>query len=99
MATTAEWDVHLYLSEEDGTTRARVELDTGVIALTGHGTARCSPQDVDVPVIGDELAAGRAMHDLGAKLMRVADHEMAGIGATPPERGPRAAYGWMNEMA
>ncbi|MFJ9419188.1 MULTISPECIES: dsRBD fold-containing protein [unclassified Streptomyces] len=99
MATTAEWDIHLYLSEEDGTTKARVELDTGTIALSGYGLARCNPQDVDVPVIGDELAAGRAMHDLGSKLMRVADNDMASAGAGPPERAPRAAYGWMNEMA
>ncbi|AJT63794.1 DUF1876 domain-containing protein [Streptomyces chattanoogensis] len=99
MATTTEWDVRLYLSEENGTTKARVELDTGTIALTGHGIARCSPQDVDVPVIGDELAAGRAMHDLGSKLIQVADHDMAGVGAPPPERRPRQAYGWMSEMA
>ncbi|MFG2139912.1 dsRBD fold-containing protein [Streptomyces sp. NPDC048650] len=99
MATTAEWDVRLYLSEEDGTTRARVELDTGTIALTGHGTARCSPQDEDVPVVGDELAAGRAMHDLGSKLMRVAEHGMADAGAGPPGGGPRTVYGWMAGMA
>ncbi|MFI9052150.1 dsRBD fold-containing protein [Streptomyces sp. NPDC053427] len=99
MATTAEWDIHLYLSEEDGTTKARVELDTGTIALSGYGMARCNPEDLDVPVIGDELAAGRALHDLGAKLMRVADNDMASFGAAPPGRGPREAYGWMNEMA
>ncbi|MEV0374063.1 DUF1876 domain-containing protein [Streptomyces sp. NPDC050636] len=80
MSRTLEWNVRLYLFEEDGTTKARVVLDTGTSSMTGHGTARCSPRDTDVPEIGDELAAARAMHDLAGHLMRVADHDMARTG-------------------
>ncbi|MGD3110670.1 dsRBD fold-containing protein [Streptomyces sp. YGL11-2] len=40
--------------------------------LTGHGTARWNPEDPNVPEIGDELAAIRAMSDLAAQLARTA---------------------------
>ncbi|MGW1884595.1 DUF1876 domain-containing protein [Streptomyces sp. NPDC001970] len=69
MTRTAEWKIRLYLFEEDGTTKARVDLDTGTTVLTGHGVARCRPDDTDVPEIGDELAASRAVQDLGRRLM------------------------------
>ncbi|GGU91422.1 hypothetical protein GCM10010211_67700 [Streptomyces albospinus] len=99
MARTAEWPVRLVLTEEDGTTRARVDLDTGTRSLTGHGRARCNPEDQDVPVIGDELAAGRAMKDLAGQLIRLADHDLAGVGAAPPGHERRTAYGWTSEPA
>ncbi|MEU0372705.1 DUF1876 domain-containing protein [Streptomyces sp. NPDC006283] len=93
MTTTREWKVELFLSEEDGTTKARAVLDTGKATFTGYGTAHCSPQDVDVPEIGDELAASRAMHSLARQLMRTADRDLEAMGAgvgSPPEPG----YGW-----
>ncbi|MDI9885027.1 DUF1876 domain-containing protein [Streptomyces sp. HNM0645] len=93
MTRTLEWKVRMYLSEEDGTTRARMDLDTGTARLTGHGTARCNPQDVDVPEIGDELAASRAMSDLARQLMRVADQDLEAVGAGP-ENTVAAPYGW-----
>jgi uncharacterized protein DUF1876 len=68
MSHVLEWGVHLYLYEEDGITNARVVLDTGPTALAARGVARCSPADVDVPVIGAELAAGRALHSLADQL-------------------------------
>ncbi|UYQ60353.1 DUF1876 domain-containing protein [Streptomyces peucetius] len=88
MTRTLEWKVGLFLSEEDGTTKARAVLDTGTTTLTGHGTAHCSPQDVDIPEIGDELAAGRAMHSLARQLMKSADRELDAMGAGPV--GPSA---------
>ncbi|MEU2260725.1 DUF1876 domain-containing protein [Streptomyces sp. NPDC019645] len=93
MTRALEWKVRMYLSEEDGTTRARMELDTGTSKLTGRGTARCNPQDVDVPEIGDELAASRAMTDLARQLMRVADQDLEAVGAGP-ESTVAAPYGW-----
>lgn len=81
MKRTLDWKVGLYLSEEDGTTKARAVLDTGSSTLTGQGTARCSAEDADVPEIGDELAASRALKDLAGHLMRVADRDMERVGA------------------
>ncbi|MFF8841956.1 dsRBD fold-containing protein [Streptomyces sp. NPDC015127] len=93
MTRTLEWKVGIVLVEEDGTTRARAVLDTGTTTITGHGTAHRNPQDVDVPEIGDELAAARALHSLTRQLMKAADHDLEAVGAgngTPPGEG----YGW-----
>ncbi|AGP52811.1 DUF1876 domain-containing protein [Streptomyces rapamycinicus] len=95
MSHTVEWKVHLYLSEDEGRTRARVELDTGSTALTGRGLARCNPDDEDVPVIGDELAAGRALSDLAQQLAQAAEHDLESAGAPPASRRPRPGYGWI----
>ncbi|MFB7242043.1 DUF1876 domain-containing protein [Streptomyces populi] len=92
MSHTSEWKCRLHLFEDGGTTKARVVLDTGTAELTGHGTAHCNPADADVPEIGDELAAGRALNDLGRKLLRVAEHDIEGVGAPRPDGRERAAW-------
>ncbi|GGN88302.1 hypothetical protein GCM10011579_081970 [Streptomyces albiflavescens] len=93
MSHTAEWKVRLHLFEDDdGTTKAHVVLDTGTAALTGHGTAHCNPADTNVPEIGDELAAGRAMHDLAHQLLNAAGNDIQGMGAHQP--GTREPAGW-----
>ncbi|MFF3744284.1 DUF1876 domain-containing protein [Streptomyces kronopolitis] len=84
MSRTGEWAVHLYLFEEDRTTKARAVLDTGTTSLTGHGRARCQPEDPDVPEIGDELAASRAMSDLAAQLQKTAYDDLEGVRASAP---------------
>ncbi|WP_328681282.1 DUF1876 domain-containing protein [Streptomyces sp. NBC_00322] len=94
---TLEWKVGLYLFEEDGTTKARVVLDTGTSTLTGHGTARCSAEDPDVPEIGDELAAGRALKDLAAQLTRIADRDLESVGAGGGER-LAPPYAWTTAL-
>ncbi|GLF97711.1 DUF1876 domain-containing protein [Streptomyces yaizuensis] len=97
-ARTHAWTVGLYLTEEDGTTRARAVLDTGTATLTGRGTAHCSPLDIDIPDIGDELAAGRAMRDLSGRLMRAADRDLEAVGAGPPPHAVQAPlFGWPPE--
>ncbi|MFJ1733425.1 DUF1876 domain-containing protein [Streptomyces sp. NPDC088254] len=94
MPHTVEWKVRLYLFEEEGTTKARVVLDTGTTELTGHGEAHRNPVDTDVPEIGDELAAGRALHDLGRQLVDVAERDIEGMGAASTERRDRPETGW-----
>ncbi|ANZ13800.1 protein of unknown function (DUF1876) [Streptomyces noursei ATCC 11455] len=79
MARTLEWKVQLHLFEEGSTTKAHVVLDTGTTTLTGHGTARCNPHDPNVPEIGDELAASRAMDDLAGQLARAASDDLEGL--------------------
>ncbi|MFF4169510.1 DUF1876 domain-containing protein [Streptomyces sp. NPDC001744] len=94
MTRTLEWTVGLELVEEGDRTRAEARLDTGTSTVTGHGSARRNPADADVPAIGDEMAASRAMKDLAGKLMREAGREMeaAGAGTLPRRTGP--GYGW-----
>ncbi|MEZ7007530.1 DUF1876 domain-containing protein [Streptomyces sp. AD55] len=92
MTHTLEWKVHLHLFEEGGTTKARAAVDTGTAVVTGHGVAHRNPVDPDVPEIGDELAAGRALHDLGRQLVDSAEHDLDGVHAPRPE--PRPALGW-----
>ncbi|MFD9114448.1 DUF1876 domain-containing protein [Streptomyces bottropensis] len=94
MPHTVEWKVRLYLFEDEGTTKARVVLNTGTTELTGHGAAHRKPADTDVPEIGDELAAGRAMHDLGRQLVSAAQHDIEGVGAGASEQRARPETGW-----
>ncbi|WP_175408333.1 DUF1876 domain-containing protein [Streptomyces sp. TRM64462] len=96
MSRTLEWKINMDLLEDEGTTEARAVLDTGQSRLTGHGTARCNPEDQDVPLIGDELAASRAMSDLARQLMRLAYKDIgeAGAGMSEETEEEAAPYGW-----
>ncbi|HEV7627844.1 MAG TPA: DUF1876 domain-containing protein [Streptomyces sp.] len=94
MQDTREWNVRIFLAEDEGITSARAVLETETSRLTGRGVARCNPQDVDIPTIGDELAASRAMAELGRQLMRVADRDLQGVGAGPLPSKTQAAFGW-----
>jgi uncharacterized protein DUF1876 len=69
MHATKRWDVAIEIDEHDGRTRAVARLDTGVTELTGVGLARRSPEDPDVPRIGDELAVARALSELSHHLL------------------------------
>lgn len=100
MGRTEEWSVRLSFFEESGITTARMELDTGTTTATGHGVARCRPEEADVPRIGDELAAGRAASDLAQQLLRMADKDLEGVGtAAPSGRGGMAPLGWPSPVS
>jgi hypothetical protein len=94
MTRTLHWKVDLFVSEDDGTTTARAVLDTGATRLSSTGRARCSPQDEDVPEIGDELAAARAMKNLSLDLMRVAYHDVEDKEAGSSGRPAAPMSGW-----
>ncbi|GAA3655069.1 DUF1876 domain-containing protein [Streptomyces chitinivorans] len=84
MAHTQDWKIRLHLFEEEGTTKARAVLDLGGTEISGQGVARRNPHDRDVPEIGDELAAGRAMNDLAQKLLSVARTDIEGVAHPGP---------------
>ncbi|MFF4837476.1 DUF1876 domain-containing protein [Streptomyces sp. NPDC001315] len=94
MPHTGEWKIHLYFFEEEGTTKARVVLNTGTSELTGHGAAHRNPADTDVPEIGDELAAGRAMRDLGRQLLGIAERDIEDMDMPADGRSARPQAGW-----
>ncbi|MCW4355303.1 DUF1876 domain-containing protein [Hoyosella sp. YIM 151337] len=65
------WSVDIVIDERDGQTRAeaRLHADDGSRKLVATGLARKNPDDRDVPLIGDELAAARALADLSHQLI------------------------------
>jgi hypothetical protein len=77
----AHWTVEVQLSDVDGHTHARAELVTGApTSLGAVGTARLSPKDAyDVPEVGYELAAGRALAALAEELLKTAQADVEGI--------------------
>lgn len=80
VATTKSWSVQIDIGEHDGLTRATAHLHTGDrTSLTGTGTARLNPADPDVPEIGDELAASRALSQLAHALLEAAADDISGV--------------------
>jgi hypothetical protein len=69
MQAMKRWNVAIEIDEQDGRTRAVARLDAGTAELTGVGLARRSPEDKDVPQIGDELAVARALSELSHQLL------------------------------
>lgn len=78
-----DWRVTVHLSEDRARTVADAVLGDGGPELTGHGEAHRSPYDSDVPRIGDELAAGRALMDLGYKLLRATEDDIGALEGHP----------------
>jgi hypothetical protein len=67
---TKTWNLRLDLFEEpEGTTSAHAVLDTGDGRLDSWTIAYRNPHDRPVPGIGDEYAAGRALRELGQRLL------------------------------
>ncbi|MFF7236948.1 DUF1876 domain-containing protein [Streptomyces collinus] len=85
MSHTGQWKVRLdFFEDDDGTTKAHLVMDTGTTALSGHGTAHCHPADTNVPEIGDELAAGRALIDLAHQLLETAARDVQAMAGSRP---------------
>ncbi|NUU22208.1 MAG: DUF1876 domain-containing protein [Streptomycetaceae bacterium] len=99
MAAMKHWTVDIYLTEKAGVddfeggesvrTHAEARLSTdGEAAMRGWGSARKHPSDRDVPQIGDELAASRALSDLAHRLLHAAAADIEA--ATGELASPRA---------
>jgi hypothetical protein len=75
--TTKTWTVQIRLEEETDTTAAEAVLDAGgKTEIRGSGRSRRNPADPAVPMIGDELAAARALSDLAHHLLDAAAHDV-----------------------
>ncbi|GAB3979510.1 DUF1876 domain-containing protein [Actinoallomurus acanthiterrae] len=78
MMETKQWSVQIGITESGKDTRVRAVLTTmSGTTLEGLGHARRHPRDRVVPEIGDELAAGRALIDLGSRLVQLATADIA----------------------
>jgi hypothetical protein len=91
MARAKQWTVDIFLDEQAETrsTRAEARLHTGDPAqVRGVGRSWRNPHDPEVPAIGDELAAARALADLADHLKAEAARD---ITASDQEEG---SHGW-----
>jgi hypothetical protein len=86
---TKRWTVDVFVDEEDGHTYAEARLHTNdKTHLVGVGRARLNPADRDIPEIGDELAAARALNDLAHRLLIAATADIEAV-THEPVRLPR----------
>ena len=66
------WHVSVVFTEEGDRTRADATLELTGDRFHGYGRAKRSPEDPAVPVIGQDLAAARALSDLSHQLLDAA---------------------------
>jgi Domain of unknown function (DUF1876) len=72
-----QWSVRIDIAESGDDTHVRTTLTTrDGMTIEGAGHARRNPADRSVPEIGDELATGRALIDLGHRLVQLANAEI-----------------------
>lgn len=95
MTTAKRWTVDIFINEHDEERRtyAEARLHSGDRTdLRGIGRALRHPRDREVPEIGDELAAARALSELSHRLLSAAaaDIEQVNAEAEAP-RSPRVA--------
>jgi len=66
------WAVNISFTEEGDRTRADAILELASQKFHGFGQAKRAPADPNVPVVGQDLAAARALSDLSHKLLEAA---------------------------
>ena len=70
MTETAE--IEIMFEEDADHTDARAAIALRGARFTGFGRARRNPGDPNLPMVGEELAAARALSDLAHKLVDAA---------------------------
>ncbi len=68
MSALRIWTVTVAFTEDGDKTRADALLAGGPEDLRGWGRAKRNPADPDLPAVGEEIAASRALHDLAHHL-------------------------------
>jgi hypothetical protein len=66
------WQVNVSFTEDGSRTRADAMLELAGQRFHGFGQAKRAPEDPSIPVIGQDLAAARALSDLSHKLLEAA---------------------------
>jgi hypothetical protein len=66
------WNVAVRFVEDDARTRADAVLELRGQRFHGWGQAKRAPDDPNVPVVGEELAAARALSDVAHQLLHAA---------------------------
>lgn len=78
-----QWPLVVVFTEDDRTTRADVVLDVAGHHHHGWGTARRTSTDPDVPRIGEEVAAARALSRLAHDLLTAAGDDISELEHRP----------------
>lgn len=92
------WHVELFLHEDGARTVARAVLQTDDTRhVEGRGITKRAPQDTDIPEIGDEVAAARALHELAGELLRTAAGDIAAVEHAPVHLGFAEPRGTMDD--
>ena len=83
MIESADIDIALHFSEDEDHTEARAVLSLRGATFTGWGRSRRNPTDPSVPMVGEELAAARALSDLAHKLLEGAAEGISEFSGRP----------------
>jgi hypothetical protein len=82
------WRLEILFTEDDRATRADVVLDVAGHHHHGWGQAKRNPDDVNVPRIGEEVAAARALIRLAHQLLGAAESDIEEIEHQPAKLHP-----------
>ena len=74
MSAERVWTVTIAFTEDEDKTRADAILQAGPLEMRGWGRARRNPVDPDMPAVGEEVAAARALSDVAHHLLEQAAH-------------------------
>ena len=77
------WQVSVTFTPEADRTRADAVLELAGRRFHGFGRAKRSPEDPSVPVIGQDLAAARALSDLSHQLLHAAADQIEAYAGHP----------------
>ena len=66
------WQVNITFTEDGERTRADATLELADERFHGFGRAKRAPGDPNLPVIGQDLAAARALSELSHQLLNAA---------------------------
>jgi hypothetical protein len=88
MSQQREWAIEIVFTEDGDRTQAEAQLQARGRKLHGRGRARRNPIDPDVPAIGEELAAARALSDLTNQLVHLAAQTIEGFEGHPVRLHP-----------
>jgi len=74
MSAPDVWTISITFREDGDCTRADAVLHGAGFELEGWGRAKRNPTDPEMPLIGEEVAAARAIGDLQRHLLERAAH-------------------------
>ena len=75
--------MHVWFDEDETHTESRVTIHLRDYELTGFGRAQRRPHDPNLPAVGEELAAARAMSDLAHQLLDLATYQLEKLEGHP----------------